>query len=70
MNTNQPDRAGLMPLLRGEILPAIKELLAYSETVRLPPGERHGLTTRIEAIYYDLDDALGSGTPLLLFPAP
>ena len=66
MTKKQPP--DLFPFLRGELLPAIKELFSYSETVGLSPRERHGLTTRIEAILFDLEDELQPGNPLLLFP--
>jgi hypothetical protein len=50
-----------LPFLRDDLLPALKELVSYSETIKLAPEERHGLITRIEAMRDDLEDALNTG---------
>ena len=48
----------ILSFLKNDLLPGLEETIAYSETIELIPGERHGLSTRLEAILYDLKDAL------------
>jgi hypothetical protein len=47
-----------LPYLRNDLLPGISELLDYIESLRIDPGDMHGLTTRIEALHDDLANAL------------
>ena len=45
-----------------DLLPGLKELVSYGNAIGLAPEERHGLTTRLEAVCHDLEDALnGAG---------
>ena len=49
----------LLPFLGNDLLPGFNELLSYAEHLPIDdPNNRHGLTTRIEALRDDLTDRL------------
>jgi hypothetical protein len=48
----------LLPYLRNDLLPGIKELLAYANQLRSNPDNIYGLTSRVEALRDDLTNAL------------
>jgi hypothetical protein len=66
----QHDNApSLLPYLNDDLLPGLKEIASYSETVKMTPEERHGLSTRLDAVLRDLEDALGKAGTRPRIPA-
>ena len=56
--TQLNNTSSILPFLQNDLLPGLEEIITYSETLELTPEERHGLSTRLEAVLYDLKDAL------------
>jgi hypothetical protein len=48
----------LLKYLQIELLTGLKETIEYCETLKLTPKEKHGLSIRLKAMYFDCDDAL------------
>ncbi|MDR0456863.1 MAG: hypothetical protein LBH20_09315 [Treponema sp.] len=61
----------LLPYLNNDLLPGLREIISYSKTVRMIPEEWYDLSTRLEAVLYDLENALreaGTRPRILAFP--
>jgi hypothetical protein len=48
----------LLTYLQNDLLSGLREAVQYCKTLKLTPEEEYGLSTRLKAMYYDLEDVI------------